>query len=141
VNSLRNNESNFIQQYVRQIAKYFFSQNSKNDRLGYIHSTTGSLAFAHINRSNNSVIGKHKTNYCYINITSDLASKQNQINTRVFSTHFQNERNHFAIPSFYESNGHVLSIENNVRKHNKVVTTSPKVYTIATLINYSIAKY
>ena len=140
-NSLRNSKSNFIQQYVRQIAKYFFSQNSKNDRLGYIHSSIGSLAFAHINRSNSPIISKYKTNSCYIDITSELTYKQDEINTRVFSTHFQNERNHFAIPSFYESTGHVLSNENNVRKHTKVVTTSPKVYTIATLINYSIAKY
>jgi len=140
-NSLRNNSSPFIQQYIRQIAKYLFSQNGKNDRLGYIHSSIGSLSFAHINRANNVIKNKSTKSLCYIDMNSENLVKGNQSNLMVFSTHFKNERNHFAIPSFYESTGHVFSIESNVRKHNKVVTTSPKVYTVATLLNYTITKY
>lgn len=140
-NSLRNNSSNFIQQYIRQIAKYLFSQNGKNDRLGYIHSSIGSLSFAHMNRANSMIKTKSIKNLCYIDINSENVVKDNQTNLMVFSTHFKNERNHFAIPSFYENTGHVFSIENNVRKHNKVVTASPKVYTVATLLNYTITKY
>ena len=143
VNSLRNVEAPFIQQIVRQMAKYFFTHNSKKDRLGYIHSSVGSLAFAHINRSNTGSYESQEkvNNSCYIDIKSDQNPSSNSNNTRVFSTHFEKDRNHFATTSFYESNGHVLSIENNVRKHNKVVTPAVKVYSLSTLINYSITNY
>jgi NADH dehydrogenase/NADH:ubiquinone oxidoreductase subunit G len=144
VNSLRNTDSPFTQQIRRQIAKYFFTHNGKKDRFGYIHSSVGSLAFAHINRSNTGSTGKQDNQtgaYCYIGIKSEQDPAINPNNTRVFSTHFEKDRNHFAISSFYESNGHVISIENNMRKHNKVVTPASKVYSLSTLRNYSIANY
>jgi len=147
VNSLRNTNSPFTQQMRRQIAKYFFTHNGKKDRFGYIHSSVGSLAFAHINRSNTGSIckqnnqGKRADTYCYIGIKSEQDPAISQNNTRVFSTHFEKDRNHFSISSFYESNGHVVSIENGVRKHNKVVTPASKVYSLSTLMNYSMANY
>lgn len=147
VNSLRNIDSPFTQQIMRQIAKYFFIHNGKKDRFGYIHSSVGSLAFAHINRSNTGSannggsVSKQEGIYYYIGIKSKQNSAANPYNTNVFSTHFEKDRNHFSISSFYESNGHVLSIENSLRKHNKVVTPASKVYSLSTLINYSIANY
>jgi NADH dehydrogenase/NADH:ubiquinone oxidoreductase subunit G len=141
VNSLRNVNSPFTQQIIRQIAKYFFTHNGNKDRFGYIHSSVGSLAFAHINRLNTGSTGKQAGVSCYIGIKSEQSSTANHNNTRVFSTHFEKDRNHFATTSFYESNGHVISIENNLRKHNKVVTPASKVYSLSTLMNYSIANY
>ena len=140
VNNLRNNQSNFIQQIIRQIAKYIFAKNSKNERFGYIHSNTGSLSFAHRNISNSIIRNKLNNYRCYINIPVTLDNKSKK-DIRVFSTHFKNELNHYSIPSFYENTGHVISLNNNVTKHNKVVGVPSKVYNIATLLNYSLAKY
>ena len=143
VNNLRNVNANFLQQLVLQISKYFFSKNSKNDRLGYIHSSVGSLGFSHISMSN-LVAKQDNPNYYYVGINVDSNKNHFSDNVTVFSTHYQKtskNSKHYAIPSFYESTGHIISIENNVRKHNKVVTPAqPKLYSLETLINYGLAK-
>ena len=143
VNNLRNVNAAFLQQLVLQISKYFFSKNSKNDRLGYIHSSVGSLGFSHISMSN-LVAKQDNPNYYYVGINVDSNKNHFSDNVTVFSTHYQKtskNSKHYAIPSFYESTGHIISIENNVRKYNKVVTPAqPKLYSLETLINYGLAK-
>ena len=140
VNNLRNANATFLQQLVLQISKYFFSKNSKNDRLGYIHPSVGSLGFSHINMPNN-VTKQDNSNHYYVGMNVDSNKNHFSDNVTVFSTHYQKNSKHYAIPSFYESTGHIISIENNVRKHNKVVTPAqPKLYSLETLINYGLAK-
>ena len=122
-----------------QYGKFIFAKNNNHDRLGYIHDSVGSLAFAHMNFFNSGVNASYNS-VCFIN--SNTGNNYTNSISTVFSTHFDSKaKSHYAIPSFYESNGHVLSIENNVRKHNKVVTPAVKVYSLSTLINYSITNY
>lgn len=48
VNSLRSQYALFLQQGVRALGKNFFVKTGQKDRLGYLHSSLGSLAFAHL---------------------------------------------------------------------------------------------
>jgi len=144
VNNLSNSNSAFIQQIIRQIAKYFFAKNSKKDRLGYVHSNVGSVAFSDIHRNSTKIQIpiKATSNLYYIGINPESSKFFDK--TTVFSTNFKQEKktykNHYVISSFYESTGHILSIEGTVSKHNKVITAPAKVYNLATLINYAITK-
>ncbi len=47
VNSLRNNHASFLQKLVVTLGKVNFTKTVKNDRLGFLHSSVGSLAFAY----------------------------------------------------------------------------------------------
>lgn len=144
VNNLRNVNSSFLQQYVRQIAKYFFTKTQKNDRFGYIHSSVGSLAFSHFNIKSGH--NKHTpiVHAVSLGINTEFAKNVNHFNDNAFtsfSTHFKKENNAYITTSFYENTGHVISIENKVCKHNKVITPPSQVYSMETLINYSMIKY
>jgi len=144
VNNLRNVNSSFLQQYVRQIAKYFFTKTQKNDRFGYIHSNVGSLAFSHFNIK--SIYKTHNpiVHTISLGVNNEFTTNINHFTDNAFtsfSTHFKKENNAYITTSFYESTGHIVSIENKVCKHNKVVTPPSQVYSIETLINYSIIKY
>ena len=144
VNNLRNSNAPFMQQFVLKMAKYFFAKTQKNDRLGFVHSDVGSLAFSHMNYANSTSFNNTKkanTNFCYVGLNAESNKNYFSDKITVFSTHFKKEPTHYAIPSFYESTGHILSIENNIRKYNKVVTPSAKVYNRETLMNYSMAAY
>jgi len=143
VNALRNVNSNFIQQIVRQRSKYFFVKNGKNDRFGYIHSSVGSLAFSHMNFITPCLpfSKQQKANHCFIGTQADTNTNFFSDFHLAFSTHFKNDKNHFAIPSFYETSGHILSLGGEIRKHNKVVTSPANVYDLATYANSTISNY
>jgi NADH dehydrogenase/NADH:ubiquinone oxidoreductase subunit G len=48
VNALRNNYAYFIQKIIYSLGKLFFIKTNKKDRIGFIHSNVGSLAFSHL---------------------------------------------------------------------------------------------
>jgi len=126
INAFRNKNSRFIQKLLVRLGKYYFIKNSYNTRLGYIHDSVGSLAFAHINRyaTNNKNESKPEE-FCYINKSSSSNNNYYYNTSKVltFSTHYDDKATFSQlIPSFYESNGHVISIDSSVRTHNKVVT-------------------
>lgn len=143
VNALRNANSKFIQQIVRQRSKYFFVKNNKNDRFGYIHSSVGSLAFSHMNFITPCLpfSKQQTTNHCFIGTQTETNTNFFSDSNLAFSTHFKNEKNHLAIPSFYETSGHILSLGGEIRKHNKVVTSPANVYDLATYANATICNY
>lgn len=48
VNMFRGHYASFLQRGVSALGKLFFVKTSQDDRLGYVHSSLGSLAFAHL---------------------------------------------------------------------------------------------
>jgi NADH dehydrogenase/NADH:ubiquinone oxidoreductase subunit G len=63
VNALRNNYSCFIQKIIHFLGKLFFIKTNKKDRIAFIHSNVGSLAFSYLgvyskNRSSDSFFEK-----------------------------------------------------------------------------------
>jgi hypothetical protein len=59
VNNLRNNQSFYLQQLTYILGKQFFVKLGKKDRIGYIHSSVGSLAFAYLGFKANTTITKN----------------------------------------------------------------------------------
>lgn len=46
INSLRNENASYLQKLVVSLGKFNFTKTAKSDRLGFLHSSVGSLAFA-----------------------------------------------------------------------------------------------
>lgn len=136
-NNLRNSNSAFMQKLVMQYGKFIFAKNNNHDRLGYIHDSVGSLAFAHMNFFSSGVNASYNST-CFIN--SNTGHNYSNVTSTVFSTHFDNKaKSHYSIPSFYESNGHVISIEGSLRSHQKVVTPVSLRHTFEIIANYARA--
>ncbi len=53
MNSLRGKYASFLQEVTRRLGKAFLVKTGHNARLGYIHSSVGSLAFAHLGLTSN----------------------------------------------------------------------------------------
>ena len=150
VNTLRGHSSTFLQQLVRQLGKYFFVKTGKEDRLGYVHSTVGSIAFAHFGLNTKKTSEKNITLFsvgaCNVTkkpIFNDITTFDQVI---AFDTHYEmtekagDRTKVLPINSLYESNGHVRSIEGRLRKHNKVVTSPNYVYNLETYLTFYITK-
>jgi len=150
VNSLRGHSSNFLQQLVRQLGKYFFVKTGKNDRLGYIHSSVGSMAFSHLGLNSKKVNNKDLTLFSVGagNVTNKPVFNNSATFNQVvaFDTHYErtvatgDRTNLLPITSLYERDGHLLSIEGRLRKHVKVVTAPTSVYNLETYLTFYRAK-
>jgi NADH-quinone oxidoreductase subunit G len=149
INNLRGHSSTFLQQLVRQLGKYFFVKTGKNDRLGYVHSSVGSMAFAHLGLITKN---KNKKNILFSVGTGNMGNASS-FNTEetfnhvvAFDTHFEmtskddNLIKLLPITSLYERDGHLLSIEGRLRKHLKVVTAPNYVYNLETYLTFYMAK-
>ena len=124
VNIFRNTNAIFRQKLITNLGKYFFVKNNVHNRFGWIHDSVGSLAFAHINCYNKIVNNNKLTNIlCFINKQSSHNNYYNAHSIITISTHYDNNADfNSIIPSFYESNGHIISIDNSILNYNKVVT-------------------
>ena len=115
VNSLRNNEGNFMQTIIRQVGKQFFVKNKSKDRMGFIHSSVGSLSFSHLGLSGNKTGSKSTTFLVeqpdYYQVSS------------LKKSFFVNEPAEFRIETktMYEFSGYLRSIQGQRRKHVKAI--------------------
>ena len=152
INNRRNRYGSFIQKIIIQLGKSFFVKTTKNNRLGYIHSSVGSLAFAHTGISNktnstkkvlNISIGTYNTKKTIADSFFNIEEKE----LIIFDTHFEtnnNTINYEAYPttSLYERSGSLISIDNIYRKHIKVTNVPEKgINNLETYNLYWIAKY
>ena len=150
VDSLRGHSSAFLQQIVRHVGKYFFVKTGKNDRLGYIHSSVGSMAFAHVglNSKKNSTKAITLFSVGSGNVTNKSTFNDCETYDRVvaFDTHYErtekagDRTSILPITSLYERNGHLLSAEGRLRKHVKVVTAPTCVYNLETYLTFYMSK-
>jgi len=112
VNSLRNNQSICIQQIVRQLGKQFFVKTQSKDRLGFIHSSIGSLAFAHLGFASKKPVSTSLTFTVAQPAYSAVSFRQKQSFSKVLN---------FESKTLYECSGSLRAIQGQRRKHVKVV--------------------
>ena len=124
VNSFRNNQSIFRQRMLRKLGKQFFVKMRSKDRLGFIHSSVGSLAFAHLGiqtksrSSAASIFVVAQPNY---GISS--SDSKNYFSSEGVSQ--QSDIISLGIKTLYECSGHIIAISGQTRKHTKVVNVVP----------------
>ena len=143
----------FLQEVFIALGKYFFIKTKKQTRLGTIHSSVGSLAFSHIGfKSINSInilkikqinVGLEHSTKSFIKNFFNKKTKE----TFTFDTHYNDiEKKNivnivYPITSFYERTGSLISIDNLIRQHNKVINVNEKyVYNIESYYLYWIIK-
>lgn len=148
INNRRNRYGSFIQKVVIQLGKSFFIKTTKDNRLGFIHSSVGSLAF-----SNLGISPKTKNQKKAINISLGIEKSNSFFDIEekeiiIFDTHYEiidNAKVNYEVyptTSLYERNGSLLSIDNIKRKHIKVINVSEKnINNLETYNLYWIAKY
>lgn len=115
VNAFRNNQANLRQELVRQVGKQFFVKSSSKDRLGFVHSSIGSLSFSHLGLSGKKFVAKASTfvvgqpDYYEVSSTKKAFSPTNFGITALRSK------------TMYEFSGHLRSLQGQRRKHVKVI--------------------
>ena len=152
MNSLRNQYSIFIQKITYSLGKFFFIKTIGENRLGYLHSSTGSLAFAHFGLEAK-INSNYKSKIIFsINRSVDSENffnrtlKQNKtIKLILYDTHhFTNSMNYskvfkevkgLPITSFYENDGHAISLEGRVRKQVKVLNAPKEVRSLEEILS------
>ena len=116
VNSLRNNQSIVMQQIFRQLGKQFYVKGKTKDRLGFIHSSVGSLAFAHLGFSSKKSTATPVTftvaqpDYYAVSCIQNNSSPDSKIVALQTKT-------------LYEASGSLRAIQGQRRKHVKVVNS------------------
>ena len=108
VDSLRNNYSTFIQKLIFLVGKLFFIKTASQDRLGFVHSSVGSLAFSHLGITSKMT----QTDYTF-KVASPIYGQNVALNSTF----------NYGMPSktLYETDGHLLSLQGQRRKHVKVI--------------------
>ena len=152
VNSLRNSYSFFLQKMIYSLGKSFFVKTKGENRLGYLHSSVGSLAFAYFGlKSRTESSFKNKTiftinrsvdseNFFNRTIKQDKIVKLIMFDTHYFSnilnfTKIFQEVKGMPVTSFYENEGHAISLEGRVRKHTKVLGAPKEVRNLEEILS------
>ena len=156
VNSLRNQHSIFLQKIIHSLGKFFFVKTGNQDRLGYLHNSVGSLSAAHFGLVSKRGQGSKKNTLFSINRSIDSESFFNRLSKLVgpkatyqtytifdtnFPSNFEKLSQNFTkiqgypLTSFYEIEGHVISIEGQKRKHIKVVTPPSDVRSLESVLS------
>ena len=149
----------FLQQLILQLSKYFFVKTKNQNRFGIIHNSVGSLAFSHIgfktlnykyNKRNKNIIEIKEVNVGLNNTNKSFISNhfdKEKVQSFTFDTHCRelNKKNLvntlYPTTSFYERSGSLLSIDNLIRQHSKVINVNEKnVNSIESYYIYWIAK-
>jgi len=129
VNMFRNNQSIFRQRILRKLGKQFFVKTRSTDRLGFIHSSVGSLAFAHLGiqtKARNTVspiFAVAQPNY-------SLRSSDSKNYFSSEGVRPQSDITSLGVKTLYERSGHIISISGQTRKHTKVVNVVPVNYVL-----------
>ncbi len=143
VETLRSNFAGFVQAVARSLGKLLFTKTSKEDRLGYVHSSIGSLAFAHQGISSQPYVNAEASAFQFTFVKPAVSKsfykryiKNDTSLTSVvsFDTHvdsfsadskvsqLNHSHIHFPVTSIYERTGHVRVLEGQIRKHFKALT-------------------
>ena len=151
INNIRSRYSLFINKVIIQLGKSFFIKTTKENRLGFIHSSVGSLAYSHIGIPSKIIKNINQISIGIDNSKKTLANtffKREENNLIVFDTHYEileQNSNAFEVyptTSLYERSGSLISIDNIYRKHIKVINAPQKhINNIETYNLYWIAKY
>ena len=133
VNALRNSQGNFIQEITRQVGKQFYVKSSGKDRLGFVHSSVGSLSFSHLGLSGKKFVAKAST---FIVSQPDYyeASSTKKSYFLTASSKINGETVPFKGKTRYEFSGYLRSLQGQRRKHVKV--TNPVVVNQASKRNF-----
>ncbi len=144
INSFRNNAGNFMQTVIRQVGKQFFVKNKFNDRMGFIHSSVGSLSFSHLGLSEKKTGSKATTFLVgqpdYYQVS---ALKQGFFGNVNGAPQLKSVTSEFPLETktMYEFSGHLRAIQGQRRKHVKVINPivsnrAAKLNLEAELINF-----
>lgn len=118
VQAITHNYSGFFQQRVLKIGKLFFAKTNKKDRLGFIHNSVGSLAFAHLGYSIKQNQGIMSNSHSGKKLIFAQPLYQNNCNLiQKMSTSVTPVKN----KSLYECTGSLISATGQLRKHAKVI--------------------
>ena len=121
INSFRNDKSVVRQNLLRQLGKQFFVKNKSNDRLGFVHSSIGSLAFAHLGISVKKSTIEAATDFSIGQPDYYAATIANNScfisQTQIIPNKVANRQ----VKTLYESTGHVRALQGQRRKHRKVI--------------------
>jgi len=146
VNNLRNAQATHLQHLVLNLGKSFFVKMQNKDRLGYLHSSVGSLSFAFLGYTPKKTNIKTPVSTLFTvnqpNYSQKFFNWKKKIgyiikNMFVFDTHFDiNIESNFnsklvkdekeviilsPITSFYENDGHIIDVNNRLRRHSQVI--------------------
>jgi len=105
-----------MQQIFRQLGKQFYVKGKTKDRLGFIHSSVGSLAFAHLGFSSKKSTATPVTftvaqpDYYAVSCIQNNSSPDSKIVALQTKT-------------LYEASGSLRAIQGQRRKHVKVVNS------------------
>ena len=120
VNALRNSQGTFMQEIIRQVGKQFYVKSSGTDRLGFVHSSVGSLSFSHLGLSGKKFVAKasmfvvNQPDYYEVS-----ATKQSYFLTAASKTN--GEVVTLKGKTRYEFSGYLRSLQGQRRKHVKVI--------------------
>jgi len=123
-----------MQQLFRQLGKQFFVKNKTKDRLGFIHSSIGSLGFAHL--------GFSSKKFTTPNLTFTVAQPDFHATSPIQKNLFSNNKVvKLEAKTLYECSGSLRAIQGQRRKHVKVINSvftnsAPKVNFEAELISF-----
>jgi len=76
INNRRNRYGTFRQKVVLQLGKTFFIKTTKRNRLGFIHSSVGSLAFSHMGY-NSKIKNKKNIQNIFVGIPTEINISSN----------------------------------------------------------------
>ena len=145
--------SNFRQQITLCLSKYFFIKTKQQSRFGMIHNSVGSLAFSH-RGFKTKILNNKKFSWNYqINVGLETTTKsfiKNFFNKNKkfifnFDTHCletdPKTKINYPITSLYERSGTLISIDNQIHTHNKIINVNEEqIQNIETYYRYWIAK-
>ncbi len=136
VETLRSHYSRFLQKLARTLGKRLFTKTIKEDRLGFIHSTVGSLAFANqgILTENFNKKADSSTIFTFRQPTVSKSFYKRYLKNSgyvvSFDTHIdsfskaskENCTSYIPTTTIYERTGHLRALEGRRRKHFKAVS-------------------
>ena len=137
---------------VSFLGKLFFIKTIGDNRLGYLHGSIGSLAFAHLGLKSKVDFSFENKTVFTINRSVDPESFFNRISKQnrkgkliIFDTHYYTNMISYSnifkeikgmpVTSLYESDGHGISLEGRIRKHTKVIKAPKAVRSIEGILS------
>lgn len=151
VEALRSVYAPFIQGYAYILGKQLYTKTQAGDRLGFVHSSVGSLAAAYLGfSSNGDADNSSRMTFGLPQTTKSFFKRYVEAGfRRIFSISFDTHltsfggikgkngvaARHLPVTSLYERTGHFRTIENRMRKHFKVVTPPTNSRNIETVLS------
>jgi len=120
VNSFRNDKAGFMQSLLRQLGKQFFVATKSRNRLGFVHSSIGSLAFSYLGLSSKTITNGY-TNF----VVAQPDHSSTLLGSKNFFTRLTASKAKAPVvrhaKTLYETTGHVIAFQGQLRKHTQVI--------------------